>query len=435
MYLLILLLGTLSTTSNAATAAFSSSKGPVYKANTIRSATNRLTTTQIASTQDGANDESVIKPTVIVAGATGYIGRAVVQESVRQGYHTVALVRDANKVLYGDQQSSFQQYFDGAKVVQCDVTDPQQLETRFQEIAATCPVTSSHGGTKKDVVIVSCLASRSGVKRDAYKIDYEASLNCLHAGQAIKAKQYVLLSAFCVAKPKLYFQRAKLKLERAIVEQQRESTEGMTYSIVRPTAFYKSLSGKLDNLLNETPYVLFGNGELTRCNPIAERDLADFMLGCIHDKERQNQILNVGGPDEPTTNKQQALLLSEIVQKEPKFVYIPTGILDFLVNTFQWLGTITNSEKLQNGAEIARIIKYYAEEDMLTTKPNEIYGSMTLRQHFEKIVAEGQEYDPYVAIYTRGGKSSQVPSPPIQSDPSSPTSTTTSAAKQATIKV
>ena len=31
--------------------------------------------------------------------------------------------------------------------------------------------------------ITSCLASRSGIKKDAYAIDYQATLNCLESGR------------------------------------------------------------------------------------------------------------------------------------------------------------------------------------------------------------------------------------------------------------
>jgi divinyl chlorophyllide a 8-vinyl-reductase len=65
--------------------------------------------------------------TTIVAGATGYIGKSVVRESVRQGYKTVALVRDKKKVESIEGQMVYGQFFEGAHVVECDVADPEQL--------------------------------------------------------------------------------------------------------------------------------------------------------------------------------------------------------------------------------------------------------------------------------------------------------------------
>jgi divinyl chlorophyllide a 8-vinyl-reductase len=146
--------------------------------------------------------------------------------------------------------------------------------------------------------VISCLASRSGIKKDAYAIDYQATQNCLESGIATKARKFVLLSAFCVKNPWLQFQQAKLKFEANLQEQ-----KDMAYSIVRPTAFFKSVSGQLEVVQQGAPFVMFGDGAVTRCNPIAESDLATYLIDCINEKE--NKIIDLGGPDEPLTMKKQ----------------------------------------------------------------------------------------------------------------------------------
>jgi FlaA1/EpsC-like NDP-sugar epimerase len=66
--------------------------------------------------------------TNVIAGATGYIGKSVVRESVRQGYNTIALVRDKSKVTTdADGQLLYGDYFQGATVVECDVCNVEQL--------------------------------------------------------------------------------------------------------------------------------------------------------------------------------------------------------------------------------------------------------------------------------------------------------------------
>jgi divinyl chlorophyllide a 8-vinyl-reductase len=148
--------------------------------------------------------------------------------------------------------------------------------------------------------VVSCLASRSGIKKDAYAIDYQATKNCLDAGVATNARHFVLLSAFCVKNPWLQFQQAKLKFEADL-----QAQNTMTWSIVRPTAFFKSVSGQLEVIQQGAPFVMFGDGEVTRCNPIAESELAQYLIDCVKDKSRLNKIINLGGPDEPLTMKKQ----------------------------------------------------------------------------------------------------------------------------------
>lgn len=334
-------------------------------------------------------DSTPSTKTTVIAGATGYIGKSTVRESVRQGYNTIALVRDLDKVESSAGKAKFEKFFEGATVIECDVCDPEILTKKLAEIA------EANNGIES---IVSCLASRSGIKKDAYAIDYQATLNCLEAGRdpSVKARHFVLLSAFCVKNPWLQFQKAKLKFEAALTSQ-----TDMTYSIVRPTAFFKSVSGQLEVIQSGAPFVMFGDGEVTRCNPISEADLATYLIDCITDKTRENKIIDLGGPDEPLTMKKQGEMLYEAIGKEPNFFYAPLWLFDVIIDSLQWISDTFNSEKFENAAELGRIGKYYAVEDMLTTKPEEKFGTMTLMEHYQKIAVEGQEYDEYTTMFAK----------------------------------
>lgn len=324
----------------------------------------------------------------VIAGATGYIGKSTVRESVRQGYKTVALVRDKKKVVSDEGKLLYGTFFEGADVVECDVCDAKKLAETIKEI-------SSQGNGNIEA-IVSCLASRSGIKKDAYAIDYQATLNCLESGRAVNARHFVLLSAFCVKNPWLQFQQAKLKFEAALTEQQ-----DMSYTIVRPTAFFKSVSGQLEVIQQGAPFVMFGDGEVTRCNPISEADLATYLIDSIKNKSRLNKIINLGGPDEPLTMKKQGEMLYKAVGKDPNFFYAPLWLFDVIIDSLQWVADTFKSEKFENAAELGRIGKYYAVEDMLTTDPEEKFGTMTLQEHYNKIAVEGQEYDPYTSMFAK----------------------------------
>jgi len=329
--------------------------------------------------------------TAVIAGATGYIGKSTVRESVRQGYRTIALVRDKSKVESKEGQMLYGQFFEGAEIVECDVTNPAQLTKTMEEIKSQ----------KGDIeAVVSCLASRSGIKKDAYDIDYQATKNCLDSGMEVDARHFVLLSAFCVKNPWLQFQQAKLKFEAAL-----EAQDKMTYSIVRPTAFFKSVSGQLEVIQKGAPFVMFGDGEVTRCNPIAESELAEYLMNCVDDKTKENKIINLGGPDEPLTMKKQGAMLYDAVGKEPNFFYAPLWLFDTIIDSLQWFADKLNSEKFENAAELGRIGKYYAVESMVTTDPDEKFGKITLQEHYNRIAVEGQEYDPYTSMFAKAPSS------------------------------
>jgi len=252
-------------------------------------------------------------------------------------------------------------------------------------------------------VVISCLASRTGSKKDSFAIDYQATLNCLEAARAAGARHFVMLSAFCVTSAEqndpyaLQFQYAKKDMEAALRGQ-----SDVTYTIVRPTAFFKSVSGQVEVVAGGGPFVYFdlGGGNCATCNPIAEADLAAALVDTITDPAKENALWNLGGPDEGLSMKQQGELVAEVLGKEEaKLLGVPIGIFDTIVNGLQWAADTFKSEKFEDAAEFGRIGRYYAVVDMLTTEPADKYGKTTLRAHYQRVAVEGQEYDPYTSVF------------------------------------
>lgn len=309
---------------------------------------------------------------VLVAGSTGYIGRYVTKELIARGYDVIATARAQSGIGGKKGEDDVRRDFEGATCAFVDVTDPAALAKVFE-------------GEKKVDVVVSCLASRTGAPKDSWAIDYQASKNCLDAlvAQGSDSAHYVLLSAICVQKPLLEFQRAKLALEKDIVEA--TAAGKATHSIVRPTAFFKSLSGQVNIVKGGSPYVMFGDGEICKANAISEADLAKVMADCIVKKDMYNKILPVGGPGEPLTPKQQSEILFDLFGLEPKYIKVPIGLFDAIIGGLDFLGNIF--PKLKDTAEFARIGKYYAVEDMVGPS----YGTTTLRDFFTEVAEKGLE--------------------------------------------
>ena len=82
----------------------------------------------------------------------------------------------------------------------------------------------------------------------------------------------------------------------------------------------------------------------------------------------------------------------------------PEGAPEWLVKGLA-SGLAGLAQSLEDSAEFGRIGRYYAVEDMLTTDPADKYGRTTLRQHYERIAVEGQEYDPYTSVFGNKGAS------------------------------
>jgi divinyl chlorophyllide a 8-vinyl-reductase len=221
-------------------------------------------------------------------------------------------------------------------------------------------------------------------------IDYQATRNALDAALAAGAGHFILLSAICVQKPMLEFQRAKLKFEKELQE------SGITYSIVRPTAFFKSLAGQVEAVKNGKPYMMFGDGGLTSCKPISEADLARYIADCIDDTSKHNAVLPVGGPGRAISAKEQGDMLFELLGREPRFRRVPVAMFDIIIPVLSFLAKIFPA--FEDKAEFARIGKYYSSESMLVLNPDTgqydedltpSYGSDTLRDFYRRVLKEG----------------------------------------------
>jgi divinyl chlorophyllide a 8-vinyl-reductase len=232
---------------------------------------------------------------------------------------------------------------------------------RFGDVTSAASLTRDGFCGGRFDVVVSCLASRSGVPKDAWAIDYQAHVSVLEAAKAAGVPHFVLLSAICVQKPLLEFQKAKRAFEEALM------ASGLTYSIVRPTAFFKSLSGQIERVKNGKPFLVFGDGTRTACKPISDDDLGSYLAECIEDRRLHNRVLPIGGPGGAITPRQQGEHLFALLGREPKFKHVPVRMLDAIVWGLSAAGRVVPS--LADKAELARIGRYYATESMLVLDP------------------------------------------------------------------
>jgi divinyl chlorophyllide a 8-vinyl-reductase len=300
-------------------------------------------------------------------GATGTIGRATVRALCDRGHQVVCVMRSPPKAEVGLPAA--------AEARVCDVTDAASLQREGLR------------GERFDV-LVSCMASRTGAPKDAWAIDHAAHVLALQAAQQADVKQMVLLSAICVQKPLLAFQNAKLAFEKALVD------SGLTYSIVRPTAFFKSLSGQVQRVKKGKPFLIFGDGQLTACKPISDDDLGDYLAGCLDDPTRHNRVLPIGGPGPAITPREQGEELFRLLGRTPRFKQVPVGLLDTIVAVLGTVGRVL--PPLAAKAELARIGRYYATESMLVLDPQTgrydaaatpSFGRQTLFGYYAQLLA------------------------------------------------
>ena len=298
---------------------------------------------------------------IFVAGSTGYIGKNVVKYALDNGFDVVTAKRHSDD-------------------------KPGQLNKKLKVIKISNNDNNWIADLEKVDVIISCLASRTGEPKDAHLVDYKLNCLLLEKAKALKCSQFILLSAICVQKPRLAFQFEKLAFEEELKK------SGLNFSIVRPTAYFKSLSGQIENIKKGKPYVYFGDGQITQCNPISEKDLSLYILSCINDKTKWQKILPIGGPKQSLTPKDIGKILFEIFEVSPKYKSFPTKLLDAIRLLLLIISPFSNWAK--NKSELIKIAKYYATESMLIwDETKKCYdsnmtpstGKDTLRDYFYSI--------------------------------------------------
>lgn len=262
----------------------------------------------------------------------------------------------------------------GATLLPVDVTDRDALAAGLQGHRAEA--------------LISCIASRGGGREDSWRVDYRGNANLLRWALASGVRHFSLLSAICVQKPRLEFQRAKARFETEL------AASGISYSVLRPTAYFKSLCGQVGRVRAGRPYLLFGDGRLTACKPIAEGDLAALLLRSLEEPALQGRVLPVGGPGPALTPLDQGRLLSRLAGRPLRTRSLPPALFTGAAGLLD-LGARLH-RPLADKAEFARIGHYYATESMLLWDPargcydadaTPEYGHATLEDCYRELLA------------------------------------------------
>ena len=291
--------------------------------------------------------------TIALAGSTGTIGATTAHALTSAGYRVLCLGRG-------------------------DFDEEDRLEERLRKEGVTA--------------VISCMASRSGTVADAWRVDYAAQAMLLRAALGAGVSQFVLLSAICVQRPRLAFQMAKLAFEREL------QAAPLCWTIVRPTAFFKSLSGQISRVRRGKSFLVFGDGRLTACKPISNADLAEYLVTCLDNSQRARRILPIGGPGPALYPMDQVAILERLLHRPIRVRRVPPGLLAVIAWTLGLLGRVIPT--LARKAEYARIGHYYATESMLVwdvdrqlydESATPSWGTHQLEDHYRDILNHHEE--------------------------------------------
>ena len=213
---------------------------------------------------------------VLVAGATGGTGRALVRDLGAQGYSVRALVLDEDK----------------ARVVLGD-----DIDYALGDVRESDTLLAAMDGV--DFVISAIGSSRSDPTNNPEAVDYGGVKNLADAAAATGVRQFVLVSSSGVTDEDHFLNKAfdniliwKFKGEEVL------RASGVPYTIVRPGGLVNTPGGEFS--------VIFAQGDATG-GRISRQDVALICVAALQEKSAINKTFETYSSEEPGQNDWAAL--------------------------------------------------------------------------------------------------------------------------------
>jgi uncharacterized protein YbjT (DUF2867 family) len=233
---------------------------------------------------------------VLVAGATGRLGRRVVPELRRRGYAVRALVREQSSL------GSLERHVES--VVRGDLTQPATLAgaCNGMDVVLSCAGATMTFGNLRD-------------RQSFDAVDHIGSTHLLDEAERAEVGKFVYVSVHYSG---VLRHTAYIEAHEAFVR--RLTTTRMDHTVMRPTGYF-SFFDDMVRLAARGRLPVLGDGS-ARTNPIHEQDLAEACVAAIAQSERE---IEIGGPA-IYTREEIARLAYEAVGRPARIVKLPAAL-------------------------------------------------------------------------------------------------------------
>ncbi len=276
---------------------------------------------------------------VLVAGATGYLGRFLCAEYARRGHHVTALVRDARRA---EGQADV--------LIEAEATQPETLTGIMDGM---------------DLVVSSLGITRQTDGLGYREVDFQANLNLLREAETAGVRRfgYVhVLNADAMTGVPLV--DAKVAFVDAL------HASDMPATVIAPTGYFSDM-GEILTMARKGRVWLFGDGT-QRLNPIHGTDLAVAIADAT---DAGCGWAEIGGPD-VMTQGEIARAAFAVLGTEPRITYLPDALRSAALTVLQIL------PRCMSGP--ARFFLTALGLDMVAPR----FGTRRLADHFATLAAE-----------------------------------------------
>ena len=290
--------------------------------------------------------------TVMVTGATGFLGRRVVQALLDRGKDVRCLVRSPGAEAMFD--------LDRVDVHYGSVTDPASLRAAFYDL-------------EEVVHLVAVIQERGGAT--FVRINVEGTRNVLEAAKDAGVRRFVHLSAIGAQEnPAMRYLYSKWVAEQLVF------SSGIPYTILRPSLLFgegDEFMNALAGLVRTMPLVpVIGNGK-NEFQPVSVDDVARCTANAVDNPRLRNRRVEIGGPQRLTYDQIVDQVAFTMGVRRWK-LHVPVALMRFPV----WLTEKLFSKPPVTKDQLAMLrVPNYPESDTIPGifgfSPKQVNGNIT----------------------------------------------------------
>lgn len=296
---------------------------------------------------------------ILLTGATGYIAQRLLPVLLEQGHQVICCVRDKNRF----NLSNFPP--ENLTVVQVDFLDEKSLQHIPEDIDLA-------------YYLIHSMSAQSGKFEE---MEATCANNFKKRIQETKAEQVIYLSGI-VNDEELSKHLSSRKNVEAIL-----SDASFALTTLKAGIIVGSGSASFEiirDLVEKLPVMIAPQWLKTKCQPIAIRNVVQFLNGVIHKKETYNQSFDIGGPD-ILNYKEMLLRFAEIRGLKRRIGIVP--VMTPKISSY-WLYFVTSTSfaLAQNLVNSMKIEVICTPNDLDTTLGIKLIGyDDAIRLAFDKI--------------------------------------------------
>lgn len=251
---------------------------------------------------------------ILLTGANGYIGRRLLPRLVMHGNQVICMVRDRRRIELEEN------LVDKVSFIEADLLKEDTLEQIPDDIDAA-------------YYLVHSMGSSSG---KFYELEQQAAKN-FNAAIEKTACQHVIFLSGIVNEDKLSRHlRSRQEVEKILQSAQ------VPVTVLRAAIIIGSGGASFEiirDLVEKLPVMVAPKWLKTRCQPIAIRNVLEYLEQILLKKEAYNQTFDIGGPD-ILTYKEMLLQFAEVRHLKRTIISVP--VLSPRISSY-WLYFITST--------------------------------------------------------------------------------------------